>query len=221
MNIEVLGPRGVGKTTVGKTLSEHLGVRYVSLGRIARGEMEGQTELGIQMQDYINNKIPYPEGFLSHIMFREISLAHEDGGFVLDGYPRRKSEAEELRSILNRLNMKLDFIIKLEAPLDELKERLQNRLVCQKCDANSRRSEDNTGLCAYCNGNLISRSDDNPEDIRRAFNLYQTEKEGIIDVLSTVTQHEILTLDGTPASSFVISGLIHMLNKIPHQEIDL
>jgi adenylate kinase len=212
MNIELLGPRAVGKTTIGEALSRDLGIRYISLGRLARKEMETETTLGIEMNHYIENGLPYPQGLLVPLISSHLDGAQKSGGFILDGYPRRKSEAQELLLILDGLGAQIDFIFKIETSLDVLNERAKNRVFCSNCDSTSSKL-DKKSSCPHCRIPWTTRNDDTEADIEKAYKLYHSENKGIVEVLKSRTIHHALTFDGTPAPSFVVTGLIHAIRQ--------
>ncbi len=210
MNIEIVGSRTAGKTTIGKAISEEFGISYISLGQIARSEIKNQTELGKQMQWHIENKIIYPEGFLVEIIENQLEKTINGKGFVLDGYPRRSSEAVELVEILKRLNTNLDFIFNINISLEEAKKRSFERLICPSCDY---QGNNDIHICPHCAHSLTKRNDDVPEEIERMHKLHRTEIKSMIGILSGITLTQAFTINGEKTPNFVVNGIIHLINQ--------
>ncbi len=198
MKIEVLGPRASGKTTICRTLSEKLEIDYVSLGLLARKEMAAKTSLGNKMKSHIENGIPYPDGFLTDFMYFHLKQAIEKtGGFVLDGYPRRATEAKELIQILNQLGTTLDACIELNASVDKLIKRAENRVWCPSCDNQISISvlKKDELHCPKCATLMTKRSDDTTEEIKRMHELYLRESAEVKELLLAQTSLEIFLID--------------------------
>lgn len=213
MNIEVLGPRGVGKTSLAKQLASNYEIEYISLGKIARSEIREGTLMGQTMQYYIDNKLPYPQGFLVPLISQKLEQATQNGGFILDGYPRQATEAEELNQILRNIGISLDIIIELQAGLEDIFMRVDKRLICSNCDYQLEIGGDNTE-CPHCNGALIRRYDDTPEALERAYNLHLTHGEAIINILTAETTANLFRVDGRELPSVITTSMIYNINQL-------
>jgi adenylate kinase len=214
MNIEILGPRGVGKTTLAKQLANNYNIEYVSLGQISRHEITQNTPVGISMKKYIDSNLPYPEGFLISLISEKIQKANQNGGFILDGYPRQISEAFELKQILKNINTSLNIVAVLETNLDDILQRVcGGRLICTTCDYQSEpinRIKD----CPHCNCALIKRTDDTPEEIQNAYDLYLAYGETITNILTADSAARLFKIDGGQTPNFIATSLIYNINKL-------
>lgn len=107
------------------------------------------------------------------IIFRElktsIKVLPDDRGFILDGFPRTLKQAQELEKLLFRMGRKIDTVIYLNVPEEELVERLSKRYVCPGCGYISISQEK---ICPVCGSKTVKRTDDNPNIASERINLY-------------------------------------------------
>ena len=80
---------------------------------------------------------PFPEGFIANILNREIKnvlIKRKDiKGIILDGFPRRIKESQELVEIIKTHNLSLDAIVKFNVSYGTIKKRINERIFCPKC----------------------------------------------------------------------------------------
>lgn len=206
MNIIMLGAQGTGKGTVAGILSGELGIPQVSTGDIFRKNIKEETELGIKANEYIKNGNLVPDEITVPMVASRLEEDDAKNGVILDGFPRTIAQAEKLDEMLSKKGNKIDLVINLTTPRDEIIERILTRRVCsnQACKAtynivmNPPKQE---GICDKCGAKLVQREDDTSEDaIRRRLAIYdeQTsplveyyEKKGVLrtEEVSTRTNH--------------------------------
>lgn len=195
MIIIMLGAPGTGKGTVAGLLQESLGLTQISTGDIFRKNIKEETELGILAQKYIEQGNLVPDEITVKIVEDRLNDPDVENGIILDGFPRTIKQAEELDKILDQKGKKVEKVINLETPDEEIVERIVSRRVCsnQECKAiynivlHPPKVE---GICDKCGAELIKRKDDTEETIRKRLKEYfkQTkplveyyEKKGIVD----------------------------------------
>ena len=100
MRLVILGPPGAGKGTQAALLAEHYGIPAISTGDIFRSNITEGTELGVQVKEIVDAGGYVPDE-VTNAMVRD-RLAQDDaaGGFLLDGYPRTRSQVDELDQML-------------------------------------------------------------------------------------------------------------------------
>ncbi|CVK15515.1 adenylate kinase [Apibacter mensalis] len=104
MNIIVLfGPPGSGKGTQAKILSEKFHLEHISTGDLFRYNIKNNTKLGQEAQSYINKGNLVPDELTTEMLIDELRRNSSQKGFILDGYPRTKSQAETLDKLLNTI----------------------------------------------------------------------------------------------------------------------
>lgn len=187
MNIIMLGAQGTGKGTVAGILSEKLGIPQVSTGDIFRKNIKEETELGIKANEYIKNGNLVPDEITVPMVASRLEEDDAKNGVILDGFPRTIAQAEKLDDMLSKKENKIDLVINLTTPRDEIIERILTRRVCsnQACKAtynivmNPPKQE---GICDKCGSELVQREDDSSEDaIRRRLAIYDEQTSPLVE----------------------------------------
>ena len=177
MIIIMLGAPGTGKGTVATILQDKLNIKQVSTGDIFRKEIKEQTELGKLADSYISKGQLVPDDVTVNIVKERLEQDDVKNGIILDGFPRTIVQAQELDKILEKDNKKVDLIINLTTPDEEIIERIVNRRVCSNPECktiyntllNPPKIE---GICDKCGSKLITRDDDNEETVKRRLKNY-------------------------------------------------
>jgi adenylate kinase len=218
MRLVLLGPPGAGKGTQAHVMSEEWGVPHLATGDLLREARQQGTELGKQAQGYMDRGELVPDQLIIDMMAERCRQADCQKGFLLDGFPRTLAQAEALDRMLQGLGRRLDVVIDLAVPAEEIIRRLAGRRICPKCfrvyhvETMPPRVE---GRCDDCGAALEQREDDRPEAIRTRLQVYTAQTEPLIayyqerGLLHTVdgsigiehTRRQIIKLLGLPASS--------------------
>ena len=186
MIIIMLGAPGTGKGTVASILSEKLNIPQVSTGDIFRKNIAEQTELGKLAASYISKGNLVPDDVTIKIVEDRLKQDDVKEGIILDGFPRTIKQAEELDKILEKENKKVDMVINLTTPKEEIIERIVNRRVCsnQECKTvynivlNPPKVE---GICDKCGSKLLQRKDDNVETVESRIDTYLKNTSPLVE----------------------------------------
>ena len=119
MGIVLLGPPGSGKGTQGARLAERLGVAHLSTGDLLRAEVDAGTPLGRRAADYLDRGELVPDDVIVAALRPALDAARAAGGYVLDGFPRTRAQAELLPGD--------DLAIELALPDGDARRRLADR----------------------------------------------------------------------------------------------
>ncbi|HDD64583.1 MAG TPA: adenylate kinase, partial [Firmicutes bacterium] len=178
----LLGPPGAGKGTVGKKLSENWNIPLISSGDILRENVKKETHLGKKAKEYMEKGELVPDSIVTEVIKERIKMDDCKNGFILDGYPRNRKQAEILDGILENDNKLL--AVNLVADDEFLVKRLANRRVCEKCGAIYHlinMPPKKPGICDICGGKLIQREDDKEEIIRNRLKVYKKETAPLLN----------------------------------------
>ena len=186
MIIIMLGAPGTGKGTVAGLLQEKLGIKQVSTGDIFRKNIKEQTELGKLAEQYISKGQLVPDDVTIKIVEDRLNEPDVQEGIILDGFPRTVKQAEVLDEILAEKGKKVDKVINLTTPEEEIIERIVNRRVCsnQECKAvynivlNPPKVE---GICDKCGSELVTRKDDTEETVKARLKGYFEQTSPLVD----------------------------------------
>ena len=124
LNVVLFGAPGCGKGTQSELLEKRFGLSHVSTGEIIRSHIKSQTELGLQMQEYISRGELAPDSVVIGMI--EDYLAENKGikGTIFDGFPRTTAQAEAFDKLLEQHNDSVDIMIYMDVPEEELVKRI-------------------------------------------------------------------------------------------------
>ncbi len=188
MRIVLLGPPGAGKGTQAKVLSDKLKIVHISTGDIFRDIKKTDSELGRMLADYMNRGALVPDDIVNKIVVERLSKQDiKESGFILDGYPRTRSQGEALDNALSGVDMNLDLIIYMKTSKDIILKRLTGRRICRKCGSIFHIENippKTANQCDYCDSGLYQRDDDKEETVLRRLDIYQQQTQELIDYYS-------------------------------------
>jgi adenylate kinase len=148
-----MGPPGAGKGTQGELLARRLGIPRYSTGDILRQALRDGTPMGIKAKRYMHAGELVPDDVILGIVGEALANEDSEPGFLLDGFPRTVAQAEGLRRLLQDRGQKLDAIVDLSVPEDEIMKRLSTR----------------------------GRKDDLQKTIKRRLEVYGKKKKPLVD----------------------------------------
>ena len=186
MIIIMLGAPGTGKGTVAGILQEKLGIKQVSTGDIFRKNIQEGTKLGKIADSYISKGNLVPDDITIGIVENRLKDDDVKDGIILDGFPRTVVQAEALDKILKESGKKVDLVVNLTTPEEEIIERIVNRRVCSNPECktiynlqlNPPKVE---GICDKCGSPLVQRKDDNEETVKSRIDNYMKQTSPLVE----------------------------------------
>ncbi|PKN68339.1 MAG: adenylate kinase [Deltaproteobacteria bacterium HGW-Deltaproteobacteria-10] len=194
MKIVLLGAPGAGKGTVAKLLTEYAGSVQISTGDILRAAVKAGSELGKKAKGYMDSGDLVPDSLIMQIMEARLQEPDCQNGFILDGFPRTIPQAEELKQLLIKLGIKMNFVANLDVPRDVILDRLTTRRTCSNSSCQEIYNVKSNppaegGKCKKCGSPVIQRADETEEAITNRLTTYNNktspligfyEKEGLL-----------------------------------------
>ena len=124
VNIVLFGAPGCGKGTQAQRLKEHYGIDHVSTGEVIRDEIRRGTELGRSMESYIKEGKLAPDSIVIGMIANYVADHLDAKGCIFDGFPRTTVQAEEFDKILAKHGLKVDIMVDIHVPEEELVRRI-------------------------------------------------------------------------------------------------
>ena len=206
MRTVLLGPPGVGKGTQGRRLAVERGRALISTGDMLRDAVAKKTPLGLQAKLLMNAGNLVPDDMIIE-MVRERSLESDAAeGFVLDGFPRTVPQANALDAMLAGRSLKLNGVVLLTAPEEELVRRLSSRWECPVCrrvfNSLSAPPKDGSHCDDHLEVELRQRVDDSAETVRNRLWVYAEQTAPLVDFYRATGRLVEITGTGPPAQVY-------------------
>lgn len=195
MRMILVGPPGAGKGTQAVHLVERFKISHISTGDMLRAAVSEGTELGKQADDYMKAGGLVPDDLVIAMVIERIGKPDCAKGFMLDGFPRTRPQAEALDVELQKAGVALDVVLQIEVPDDLIVERITGR-----------RLDPDTGDIYHTKfkpppaniaGRVIQRKDDTEEACRARLEKYHSETAPIIPFYEA--QGTLKRVDGNTA----------------------
>jgi len=126
-NLILFGPPGSGKGTQSEKLIAKYGLKHLSTGDIFRSEISNQTELGLKAKSYMDAGQLVPDAVTIGMVDKVINANKGVNGFLFDGFPRTKAQAEALDELLKGHGTAINLVLALDVPEEELIQRMIGR----------------------------------------------------------------------------------------------
>jgi adenylate kinase len=120
VRLVLLGAPGSGKGTQGGALSERLGVPHIATGDLLR-DVAGKDPDG-EIAKCLERGELVPDDLLFEVLGDVLVSAAESGGYILDGFPRTRAQAERLEGISGP-----DAVVYLDLPDEVARQRMAQR----------------------------------------------------------------------------------------------
>ena len=186
MNILFFGPNGSGKGTQGTILKDKYQISHIESGAIFRENIQKGTELGTKAKEYIDRGDLVPDDITIPMILDRLKQADCSSGWLLDGFPRNKNQAEKLDDALKAADMALDIVVEIILDREIAKNRIMGRRLCVN-DNNHPNNiyidaiKPNGDKCRVCGGDLNTRSDDQDEAaISKRHDIYYDTNTGTL-----------------------------------------
>lgn len=214
MNILLVGPIASGKGTQAEKLIEKFNLAHVEMGGLLRAVSKEETPLGGKVREFINNGRLVTDEIVVEIVNNYLQSIGRLDGILFDGFPRIVSQAEYFEKFLHEKGLKLNAVIYLILPREEILNRIINRRTCEKCGKVFNvvtKPPKTEGLCDYCGGKLISRTDETPEKTATRIDWFEKEVLPMINFYKT--KGVVEEVDGNRPIEAIFNDIVARLQK--------
>ena len=225
-NIVLIGAAGSGKGTQGDLMKNELNLLQVSAGEVLRQyckdpnakytkKIKQYTDSGKLVPTKITHKL-IGEYISKNVFCKDCKY----GGVIFDGFPRQMEQLEFLDKFLAKHNNKIDAVVSIEIPMEDLVDRLSGRFACAKCGELYHKTSKPTkqeGVCDKCGGKefVVREDDKNIDAIRARFKIFEDTTKPVLDVYKQ--RNIVVSVDGTKGAKEISSELIAKLKTIKEQ----
>ncbi len=225
MNILFFGPNGSGKGTQGAIVKEKFNIPHIETGVIFRDNISRGTDLGNEAKGYIDRGELVPDSITIPMILDRLKEKDCEGGWLLDGFPRNLTQAQEVDKALKEEGINIDIVIEMALDRQIAKNRIMGRRLC----VNDNNHPNNIFIdaikpegdsCRICGGELKTRSDDQDEDaIDNRHNIYYDSDTGTTAAMlffrdlsaKNNGNPKLVELDGRPGVKEVSAELLAKL----------
>ncbi|AYU55840.1 adenylate kinase [Staphylococcus piscifermentans] len=215
MNIILMGLPGAGKGTQASEIVKKFPIPHISTGDMFRKAIKDETELGKEAKSYMDRGELVPDEVTVGIVKERLSEDDAKKGFLLDGFPRTLEQAEALSKIMKELDRKIDAVINIEVPEEELMNRLTGRRICEVCGTTYHlvfNPPKVDGVCDLDGGKLYQREDDNPETVAKRLEVNVKQSKPIIEYYDK--EGVLKNIDGSGDIEKVTESVIGILDNL-------
>ena len=127
LNIVLFGKPGSGKGTQANFIKNMYNLIHISTGDIFRYNISNNTDLGKMAKSYMDKGDLVPDQVTIKMLEGEVNKNLNSNGFIFDGFPRTKNQAQILDEFLKNKNLAISMTIALEVDDEVLIKRLIER----------------------------------------------------------------------------------------------
>ncbi len=193
MDIVLFGIQGSGKGTLGKALAEKYNLQIFETGSVLRKLSQETSPLAQKVKSIIEAGHLVPTEVVMEIIEDFMKNLKPGINVLFDGIPRKMDQAEAFDKIMQKNNRNFVGLL-LDISQEIAIQRLTTRRLCKNCKTVYPAAYSNS-KCEKCEGELITRSDDNPESIKTRLQAYFTETIPVIDKYKK--EDKMIVVDGT------------------------
>jgi adenylate kinase len=212
MRVIFLGPPGGGKGTQADFIAKKYDIPKLSTGDLLRESVAKETSLGKEAKGFMNRGELVPDAVVIGLVEEKLGSPECQKGFLLDGFPRTVTQADQLSTFLESTGEGLDRVVYFSLSKNEIIRRISGRRSCPECKAVYHLESvppKQEGVCDICGKSLVQRNDDKPETIESRLSVYQEQTAPLIEYYKT--RNILSELDGAGLVSAVQDRLVALL----------
>ncbi|HLI54810.1 MAG TPA: adenylate kinase [Acidimicrobiales bacterium] len=189
MRLLMIAPPGAGKGTQAELIAARYGIAHLSSGELLRREVAAGSPIGREAAVYLERGDLVPDDLVLSVLGGPLMEAAKSGGYVLDGFPRTRAQAEEAYRMARQVSgVELQAVIHLRVRRSELRRRLLER------------------------ARVEERIDDTPEVIDHRLHVYETETAPILDFYGG--RGLVIDVDGEGTVDEVFDSIVAALEPL-------
>lgn len=157
MRLLLIGAPGAGKGTQAERIAQRFGLVHISSGDMLRRHVADGTAIGKTAQQFMERGELVPDALVLDMLRKPVIAAAEQGGYVLDGFPRNVEQAQAAYGVARDLGVSVQLAVYLAVARESLIERIVER------------------------GRTSGRVDDTREVVERRLDVYEQHTWPLLD----------------------------------------
>ena len=205
----ILGVQGCGKGTQAGLLTVDYDLVHISVGDIFRWNIQSHTKLAARINRIVASGQLVPDEIVEEIVRRRLDEHDWNYGFILDGFPRNRPQAGFFLE-----SFAIDAVIHIEVADEMVMRRVLSRRLCPECNLDYNLIHHRPAVkdrCDVCGSELVSRSDDNEEAVRKRLEDYHTKTAPLLDLFRQ--KELVVNVDGTESTETVQAEIRRKLGR--------
>ncbi|MBI4880944.1 MAG: adenylate kinase [Planctomycetes bacterium] len=187
MRIVLLGPPGAGKGTQAARIAQRFRIPHISTGDMMRAAIQSGSDLGRKAKAFVEAGKLVPDEVLIDVVRERLGRGDCASGFLLDGFPRTRAQAEALDRLSSEIGCALSHVVEIRVAADLLKDRLLKR------------------------GQIEGRADDTAEVIEKRLMVYEEQTRPVSSFYAG--KGTLVQVDGVGTVDEVEERLVKALKK--------
>jgi adenylate kinase len=213
--IVLMGAPGAGKGTQARLLQERLHLPQISTGDIFRALKHADTPLAQEVRDIMNRGQLVPDELTIQLVKERTAQADCQNGYILDGFPRTPAQAQSLEKLAAEQANDIVPVL-IDVPLELLEKRMTGRRNCPVCNEIYNiyfKPPRNDNVCdLHPETQLIQRTDDNAETVRKRLATYEEQTRPLIDYYKAAGL--LHSVDGTREPEAIYEDIVRVLPRV-------
>jgi adenylate kinase len=210
MKLVIFGPPSAGKGTQAQRLSQKYGIPQIATGDLLREHVAKKTPIGLKVKEVLDAGKLGPDDLIVQMIKERISQPDCANGYLLDGFPRTMTQANELERMTD-----IDLVLNIGVDTELLVERAVGRRICPNC-ASVYHIINNPpkvpGKCDKCGALLIQRDDDKEETVRKRLKVYEEQTAPL--VMYYRKMGKLMDIDGSLGIDGVFEQMVRAISRL-------
>ncbi len=215
MNLILLGAPGCGKGTQAERIVAAHGLVHVASGDLFRDHVQRDSPLGREAACYMHRGELVPDEITVAMIQERLEQSDTERGVLLDGFPRTLVQADALERIMTERGRRIDGLVFIDVPDEDIVDRLAGRLVCRECHGSFHVTAHPFRECPHgkCHGeHLYRREDDNPDTVRKRLRTFYARTGPLIERWQD--QGRLILIPGVGSVEEVTQATLNAVQRI-------
>jgi adenylate kinase len=210
----LFGPPGSGKGTQAKLLAQCLRIPHISTGDMLRDRIQAGDAIGLEVRELMRAGSLVPDSRVNQMVVERLAQPDCASGFILDGYPRTRQQAESFSTWLDERGIR-EVVIHLVVDYNVIIARLGGRRQCPKCgtlyNLVSHAPKSDT-ICDLDGTALTVRDDDKESVIRERLDAYERQTRPLIEYFRE-TRQRLYQLDASQPPAELLEQVRSLIDQ--------